>query len=187
VETTIKGASLLARLDYVRERGGTLLLERVLERLAPEDRRTLDGNLLPSSRFPLALNSRLDEAIARALDAQNPVAVYRDLGRWSAEKNLKTMHAVYLKGSEPHQILERFPSVRATYYSDGTATYERTGPTRGVLRVSGASSHSLADCESTAGYFARAIELLGGDEVRVELVRCRSHGHALCELHCSWR
>ena len=32
----------------------------------------------------------------------------------------------------------------------------------GVLRVAEATSHTLADCESTAGYFERALELVGG-------------------------
>ncbi len=71
-------------------------------------------------------------------------------------------------------------------YSDGNASYERTGSSAGTFRVAGAQSHSLPDCESTAGYFERAIELLGGREARVELVRCRSRGDDRCEFECRW-
>lgn len=185
--TRIKGASLLARLEYVTEKGGPELLERVLAGLAPADRKVLEGPPLPGSSFPLALNERLDEAIAHAVNPLDLLGVYRELGRASAQKNLRKLHAIFLRGRNPHAVLEGFPAVRATYYSDGTASYERSSDTGGVLRVKGASSHSLPDCESTAGYFERAIELVGAQDVRVELARCRYRGDALCEFRCGWR
>ena len=185
--TRIKGASLLARLEYVTEKGGPQLLERVLARLAPADRKVLEGRPLPGSFFPLELNERLDEAIARAVNPLDPLGVYRELGRASAQKNLQKFHAIFLRGQNPHAVLEGFPAVRGTYYSDGTASYDRTSDTSGVLRVEGASSHSRPDCGSTAGYFERAIELVGAQDARVELARCRGRGDALCEFRCGWR
>jgi hypothetical protein len=185
--TRIKGASLLARLEYVMEKGGPELRTRVLQKLAPAERTLLDGRLLPSSFVPLELNQRLDEAIAAAINPLDPRGVYRELGRASAHKNLQKFHRIFVRDKTAHALLEGFPAVRGTYYSDGTASYERTGATAGVLRVKGAHSHSLPDCESTAGYFERALELVGGRDVVVELARCRSRGDALCELRCSWR
>lgn len=185
--TRIKGASLLARLEYVTERGGPELLERVLARLAAADRKLLEDRPLPGSFFPLALNERLDEAIAHAVNPLDLVGVYRELGRASANKNLQKFHAIFLRGQNPHAVLEGFPAVRGTYYSDGTASYDRTSDTSGILRVKGASSHSLPDCESTAGYFERAIELVGAKQAKVELARCRGCGDALCEFRCGWR
>jgi len=185
--TRIKGASLLARLEYVTEKGGPELLARVLARLAPADRKLLEGHPLPGSFFPLELNERLDEAIAHAVNPLDLVGVYRELGRASAQKNLQKFHAIFLRGQNPHAVLEGFPAVRGTYYSDGTASYERTTDTSGILRVKGASSHSLPDCESTAGYFERAIELVGAQDARVELAHCRGRGDALCEFRCGWR
>lgn len=185
--TRIKGASLLARLEYVTEKGGAELLGRVLARLPAADRKVLEGNPLPSSFFPLDLNERLDEAIAQAVSPLDPVGVYRELGRASAQKNLQRFHQVFLRGHSAHALLEGFPAVRATYYSDGTASYARSSDTSGILRVEGASSHSLPDCESTAGYFERAIELVGARQARVEVARCRGRGDALCEFRCGWR
>jgi len=77
--------------------------------------------------------------------------------------------------------------VRATYYSDGDASYERAGDSGGTFRVVGARSHSRPDCESTAGYFERGIELMGGKDVKVELSRCRDRGDEVCEFRCQWR
>jgi uncharacterized protein (TIGR02265 family) len=185
--TRVKGASLLARLEYVDERGGPELRARVLELLPAADRKTLEGRPLPSSLFPLELNARLDEAIARCLDPRNPAAVYRQLGRASAERNLRKLHAIFLAGRGPHDLLSAFPAVRATYYSDGKASYEKAADAAGTLRVAGARSHSEPDCESTAGYFERAIELVGGKDAVVELSRCVGRGDAACEFRCRWR
>lgn len=184
--TRVKGASLIARLQYLTERGGGELLERVLGRLSAADRKILESRPLPSSLFPLELNARLDEAIAQVLNPGDPTAVYRELGRASAEQNLHKFHAIFLQGRDPHDLLSGFPAVRATYYSDGEASYERTGDSAGTFRVVGAGSHSRPDCESTAGYFERAIELLGGKEAKVELGRCRDRGDDLCEFRCRW-
>jgi uncharacterized protein (TIGR02265 family) len=184
--TRVKGASLIARMEYVVEKGGSELRERVLERLSADDRRVLENRPLPSSLFPLSLNARLDEAIAITLNPLNKIAVYRELGRASAQKNLHRFHAIFLQGKSPHDLLSGFPAVRATYYSDGEASYEKTGDRSGVFRVKGAESHSRPDCESTAGYFERAIELLGGHQAKVELARCRHRGDPVCEFPCAW-
>ena len=66
--TRVKGASLIARLEYLTDTGGTELMDRVLERLSAADRKVLRGRPLPSSLFPLELNARLDEAIAQVLN-----------------------------------------------------------------------------------------------------------------------
>lgn len=186
VGTRVKAASLLARLECLVDKGGQALRDRVLESLSENDRRVLANRPLPSTLLPLDLNTRLDEAIAALLNPSDPVAVFRELGRASAEKNLHRFHAIFLQGRDPHDLLAGFPAVRATYYSDGEASYEKTGDNGGVFRVKGARSHSRPDCESTAGYFERAIELLGGKRPQVELSRCRYHGDALCEFRCRW-
>jgi hypothetical protein len=184
--TRVKGASLLARLEYLVEKGGEGLLEKVLSRLSDADQKVLRNRPLPSSLLPLELNARLDEAIAYHLDPGNPLAVFRELGRASAQTNLHKFHAIFVQGKGPHHLLAGFKAVRATYYTDGDAGYEPVGASSGTLRVLGARSHSRADCESTAGYFERAIELVGGREVKVSLARCRGRGDPSCDFECRW-
>ena len=185
--TMIKGASILARLEYVRSDLGTETLDRVMKALDAADRKLLDARILPSTPYPLALNGRLDEAIARVVDPQHPAAVYRQLGRASAERNLRGVHRIFISGEGPNDVLRRYPSVRRTYYSDGDASFEPIGEHEGILSVVGAVSHTSADCESTAGYFQRAMELLGGKDPSV-VVRCiKEKGKSLCTFTCRWR
>lgn len=186
-ETMVKGASILARTEHVRTAYGPDTLEAVFSTLDAADRAILEAHVLPATPYPLSLNGRFDEAIAHVLDPEHPLAVYHALGRASAERNLTSVHRIFTRGSAPHDLLESFPSVRRTYYSDGEASYERTDERHGVLHVVGAASHTSADCLSTAGYFERGIELLGGKEASV-VVQCRRDGgRRECVFVCSWQ
>ena len=185
--TAIKGASLQARLRYVENLAGADALSRILGTLSSADRKTLQHGLWPSSLCDLELSARLDEAIAQEMDPENPVAVFRELGRSSADRNLRGVHKVFARGQSPHDFLSSFPSVRATYYSDGVGTFRKTGDATAIFRVSGATSQTTADCESTAGYLQRAIEILGGQNAYVEHPKCSGRGDDYCEFSCGWR
>lgn len=186
-QTMVKGASILARIEHIQKTHGDDILAAVLATMAPADRAILEARVLPATPYPLTLNGRLDEAIAQVLDPIHPHAVFHELGRASAERNLTSVHRIFTRGTAPHDLLENFPSVRRTYYSDGEASYERTDEHHGVLHVVGASSHTSPDCLSTAGYFERGIELLGGKGASV-MVQCRRDaGHRECVFTCSWQ
>ena len=185
--TLIKGASIKARLAFVEKQHGADVLSTVLAGLNAQDRSVLQGRVLPSTLFPLELNARLDESIAQVLDPDDPVRIFRRLGKASAEANLSSFHRIFLRGQGPHDVLKDFPSIRHTYYSDGEATYTPTGETSGTFRVVSAGSHTVPDCESTAGYFEKAIEMMGGKDVSVALGMCRHYGDPHCELICRWR
>ena len=179
--TLIKGSSIKARLEYISSTYGDEMLEKILSCMNEEDQKQLKGLVSVISQYPLSLNARLDEAIAKVVDPNNPIKVYRDLGKASAEANLTTIHKTFIKGGDPHDVLKRFPSVRSQYYSEGTAHYERHSEKEGVLKLQGAD-FTIQDNESTAGYFERAIELMGGRNVLVDVDSKSSE----CTYKFSW-
>lgn len=180
--TKIKGSSISARLKYIEKKYGQEQLESMLSVLNEEDQKKLKGIIIPSSSYDLSLNARLDSAIASIISPTNPVQVFRDLGRASAEANLTNIHKTFIKGDSPHNVLKKYPSVRNVYYSDGTGHYEKTGEREGYLKLVGAD-FTLEDDESTAGYFERGIELMGGKNVEVKVIR----GHKQCEYLFNWQ
>lgn len=181
MSTAIKGASIGARIDFIKVRFGEETLRKVLQQLNEEDRTILEGKIIPLSFYPLALNARLDQAIAAVTDPSHRIRVYRSLGQASADTNLTSIHRTFINGDNPHRVLKRYPSVRKIYYSDGEATYEKKGEKQGYLKLTG-SEFTLEDDESTAGYFERGIELMGGLNVHVEVIRKPGS----CEYVFSW-
>jgi len=182
----IRGNVLMARLTYVREKGGEPALEAVLARLPAADQAVLRGWILPISWYPLELNLRLDDAIAAVLSPHDRSRVFVDMGRASADANLLGPQRPYLKAGDPHFLLRSAPQIYAAYYRVGRRTYEKTGACSAVLRTFDAESVTATDCLTVVGWHARAIELSGGKDARVVERTCRTRGDPHCEYACEW-
>jgi uncharacterized protein (TIGR02265 family) len=182
----IKGHILLSRIQYVREVAGEARFLEVLASLPAEDRAILSGMILPVTWYPLDLNLRLDAAIAAVLSPGDRSKVFLEMGRASAEKNLKGVHRAYVREGDPHFLLSSTPLIYAAYYAVGNRTYEKTGDKSAVLRTHGAEVVSATDCLTVIGWHRRAIELCGGKDVKVEEAQCRARGATACEYRCEW-
>jgi uncharacterized protein (TIGR02265 family) len=182
----IKGNVLLARLKYVRDRGGAEAFEAVLGRLSAEDQKVLRGWILPITWYPFELNQRLDAAIARVFSPDDTSRVFLEMGRASADSNLAGPQRPFLREGDPHGMLANAEKIYAAYYQVGRRTYERTGDRSGVLKTFDAETFSATDCLTVVGWHQRAVELCGGKDVRVVETRCRARGDAHCEYELRW-
>ncbi len=183
----IKGSVLITRLNLVRKHGGPERLAKVLGRLAPPDRKVLEGIILPISWYPLELNLRLDAAIADVLSPADRTKAFIEMGRASAEENLAGPHHVFLRQGDPHFLLSHAPEIYRLYYAVGSRTYEKAGERGAVLRTVDAQSVTEEDCLTIVGWHQRAIELSGGRDVRVSHPTCRARGGPHCEYLCTWK
>ncbi len=183
----IKGNVLHARLKYVREVGGEPTLQAILARLPAQDAGVLKGWILPISWYPLDLYLRLDDAIASVMSPHDRKKVFLEMGRASADANLSGPQRPFVREGDPHFLLQTAPQIYAAYYAVGRRTYERTGPTSGVLTTYDAEHVTETDCLTVVGWHVRAIELCGGKDVQVVETRCRSRGDPVCEYRCSWK
>ena len=182
----IKGSVLLSRRAYLKDRGGDALFQRVVGRLPDPDRAAIEATLLATSWYPLALNLRLDDAIADELSTGNRSQVFIEMGRASAEQNLKTVHQAFVRDGDPHYLLSNAPRIYRLYYAVGYRTYERVSSNSATLRTFDAESVTATDCMTVVGWHQRAIELCGGKNVAVAEMVCRSRGGAHCEYRCAW-
>ncbi len=182
----IKGGVILSRLKYVREMGGEPALQAILGRLPPADAKVLSGWVLPISWYPLDLYLRLDDAIASVMSPHDRRSVFLAMGRASADANLSGPQRPFVREGDPHFLLQAAPQIYAAYYAVGRRTYERAGPTSGVLTTHDAENVTETDCLTVVGWHLRAIELCGGKDVQVVETRCRARGDAVCEYRCQW-
>lgn len=182
----IKGGVLIARLKWVRDRGGPAAVERVLGLLPPADQAILRGQVLHVSWYPLDLNMRLDDAIAQVLSPGDKRRVFLDMGRASADINLAGPHKPYVHAGDPHALLVTSPQIYKAYYEVGRRTYEKTGDKSAVIRTYDAQVGVTTDCLTVIGWYERAIELCGGKNVEITETRCRARGADCCEYSCKW-
>lgn len=182
----IKGTVLISRLNMLRQHGGAARVEEVLRRLPAEDQAVLRKLLLPIAWYPLELNLRLDGAIADVLSPEDRARAFIDMGRASAEENLHAAHGIFVRQGDPQYLLSQAAQIYRFYYAVGSRTYEKTGPSAAVLRTFGAENVTEADCLTIIGWHQRAIEICGGQDVRMTHPLCRARGAPHCEYHCSW-
>jgi uncharacterized protein (TIGR02265 family) len=186
VAARIKGSILVSRLKWLRDKGGDALVGKVLARLPADDASRLGGQLLHVVWYPLELNLALDDAIAEELSPGDKRKIFLDMGRASADMNLTGPHKAFVKVGDPHALLSMAPQIYRSYYETGRRTYEKTGPTSGVLRTYEGDETTPADCLTVVGWHQRAIELCGGKDVKVLETRCRSRHDDCCEYRCEW-
>lgn len=179
----VKGAILLARLAFVRARGGELALQGVLGRLTAAEREQLSGLTLAMSWYPFDLNVRLDASIAREFGGES---VYRDLGAESARQALASTFRNYARSRDPHGLLKHVAQIHRMYKDTGYMTYEWSDKSVAVLRTFDCRSFSAADCLTNLGWHEHAVELCGGRSARAIETKCCARGDRLCEYRVQW-
>jgi uncharacterized protein (TIGR02265 family) len=182
----IKGSVLITRLNMLRQHGGQNRLDEVLKRLPEADRLALRGMILPIAWYPLDMNLRLDTAIADVLSPEDRARAFKDMGRASAEDNLKGAHHVFLRAGEPHFLLSQAAQIYRFYYAVGHRTYEKAGPKTAVIRTFDAEAVTEADCLTIIGWHEKAVEMSGGKNVHIAHAQCRAGGAPHCEYTISW-
>lgn len=182
----IKGAVISARLSLLRREGGQELVDRVLGLLPEADRLLLRETIPPMSWHPMEMGLRLDAAMAEALSPGDRARAFMEMGRASADENLKGAHSYFLRPGDPHYLLSKAPQIYRFYYDVGRRTYEKVGPTAAVLRTFGAELVTQTDCLTVMGWHQRAVEMSGGRNVRVTHPQCRAQGAPHCEYRIDW-
>ncbi len=185
----VKGALLLARMNYVRGMGPTTV-SRILGRVPPLDRELLDGLLLyPAFWYPSEILRRLDDAVAGELANGNRASILVDIGHYSADQNFGPTGALrsWIREGDPQALLREIPRIHASLFGSGDRTYERLGERSAVVRTLEGDGHEGDGCLTTIGWLRRAIELCGGRDVQVAEVSCLGRSGGCCEFLCEWR
>ena len=180
----VKGTLFLARMKFLRARGKEQC-DLVLARLPSADRTLLEGVLLPSSWYPAELLARLEAAIAAVLARGDRKVLFAELGRFSADVNLRGVQRPYLREGDPHHILSCVPRMYLSQHGSGVRTYRKTGDKAAAI-TSVCESPSPDECLTAIGWLQRAVELSGGRDVKVTEPRCRARGAEECEYVVTW-
>ena len=180
----IKGGVLKSRLKFVEQQAGREGVEKVLDSLGADDRRTLT-NALAVSWYPFALGKRLDDAIV-AVVGRGRADFFVRLGEASAEQNLTTLHRGFLTKGDAHGFLAKSPAIYKLYYETGHREYSRVGEREGLLTTFNAETFSAPDCQTVIGWYSKALDMCGVAGVTVREETCRAAGADACRYRFRW-
>ena len=186
-EPKVKGSLFIARLDYLRSKGGAALLEHVVAQLAPDDAAMLRGPILPVSWYPLDLQLRIDDSIAAVVSPNDRSEALIEVGRAYADAILDRSQQQNMSGAAPNHFLEMVPRLYSAYYTAGRREYQPLDENAGIIRAFDAERLDTNDhCWTVVGCLQRGLELSGAEAVLVTEKSCRAAGARCCEYRCEW-
>ena len=121
------------------------------------------------------------------LFGKGDLGLIRELGRYGADANLKTIYRLFYKVGTVHWILGRAVRLWSAHYDSGYLEVATRGPKAAVLRIRGFATPHPVHCLVGAG-LGRALDRAVGRQAAGHRQRpqCRTRGDELCQLEVTW-
>jgi predicted hydrocarbon binding protein len=179
-----KGINFVNLRAFTLDRFGLEGWVDVQAELSAEDRSEIES-ALSIGWYPLALYARALNALDRVHGTGN-LQLVAQLGKYVAERDLTTIHRAFLRMASPSFLLEQSAEYWSRYYDTGKWTIERLSSTRVRGSLEGWGCVDSALCREVSGYLAKAFELVGARNVRIDHTQCRVRGAPRCVFLGSW-
>jgi hypothetical protein len=181
----IKGLVIQARKEYIEKDFGPEALQKVLDALPPDDRKTLTNLILTANWYPFEVGERLDRAIVNVLGGGRE-KFFEDIGAQSARRGLTKVHKSFLTPGDPQAFMKKCDIIYKFYYDTGRREYTPTGPTSGVMTTIDAKTFSIPDCLTVLGWHKEALRMCGARNVEGYEEECRAKGGSCCRYRFKW-
>jgi hypothetical protein len=180
----VKGTMLEAHLEWAAGKLGDVAKE-LAPLLGPEPAALVKGRVLPIHWVPLHCVVAIDRAIATAVK-QPAEAVFRELGRHSAELNLRGVYKNYTS-ENPHAFFAKQALLHSRFCNFGKSEYVQTGPRSGRITLRECEEFSPVFCLSGLGYYEAALEVMKAPgPIHAVESSCLCAGNSACVCELSW-
>lgn len=173
----VSGATLRARELFIRRHAADSW-ERVLAEVSPHTREHTGSGFLETKWYPFEVLVDLSGTADRVL-GKGDFALCEQMGRFSCEVTLTTVHRLLLKFGNVGHLVERAATAWRTQFDAGEIVVHEKHPDLYVFEVRGVPEPSRAHCRAITGWMVRAAELSGEDDFHCE-EKCRASGHRSC-------
>ncbi len=181
----VKGSALATRILWVQLQHGEAAYQRVLDEVSPGLRSAIEPGINKATWYPFEQYVELTLVLDRIFGTGD-LSLVKELARYGADANLKTIYRLFYKVGSVHWILGRAVRLWNAHYDSGYCEVTTRGPTSAVLRVRGFSTPHRAHCLSVEGWCERSIELSGGLRPMLTETYCRTRGDDLCQFDAVW-
>jgi serine/threonine-protein kinase len=173
----VKATLIVSALDYLSRTYGKQSMERILAALPADDRRLLEGVILPVSWVGMPTYEGLLRSAERVIGSGSG-SVAMEIGSALATRDIPSTHRLFLVDATPARAIDRLPQLWRSYYSDGQIRPLTNDGSVARVEIESATGESHVHAMAFAGFLRRLLELCGGREVRVTLVSSRARGDA---------
>jgi hypothetical protein len=185
----IKAINLRSSKEFIKEKFGEDALRKVIDSLSEEDRNIVN-TVLPSSWIPQDTWIRFFEAVVRELAAGDE-SIVKEAGSYTANKELSSIHRLFLKFGNPENIAKKVPVLMETYFSadehDMEATATKLGENK--YRISAKKFEPRQRLVEIAilGWLENAFKLSGAKNLSIRITKSLNEGEGSIEYLVSWQ
>lgn len=180
----VKGVVLLNSREFALASGGDVAWNTALERLSAEDEQALAA-VIPVGWYEMGLYDRVNRAVAETLGG-SAEEVMEACGRFAADRDLRTIHRLFLRLANPAYVIERSAGFWGRFQDSGTWSIEREPPNRVRATLHDWGSQDELTCVRLGGYMFRLFQLVGAKNGALQRVACRARGDAACVFDARW-
>jgi hypothetical protein len=180
----VKGVVILNAREFATANGGDGAWAKVLARLMPEDAQAM-ASVIPVGWYDMGLYDRTNRALAECVGGR-PEDVMEACGRFAAERDLHTIHRLFLRLASPAYVIERSAGFWRRFQDSGTWSVVRTPPNRVRATLHNWGSTEELTCVRLGAYMFRLFQLVGAKNGMMERLACRVRGDEACVFEASW-
>lgn len=183
-----RGAALLGRLDFVKERYGQNALRRVLQHLEPATRQTLQGHIEPAGEYPPELLSLLTNAIREEL-AGGSNEILREMTAFRAKFDVLPGGelARHFRAGDPGFTIRRMDLCLRHNWGEGVIVRNfELGPNHIRQEVDMGKKQPRERCTYNHVGWMEGVIQTAGSIPHIKKTKCMHNGDPFCEYDIRW-
>jgi hypothetical protein len=168
-EVMARGVNFLYSREFIKNKYGEQLWERLMKVLPPKTAKLWNGPLLSLSNYPFADFKLMLQALSDELKTEKREKT-AELYTYIADRSLNTMYKVFFRFSQPAFVLKNYPKLWDRFFTSGEVTVPQAD--KGTAVVSFKLPEIFLDWLPSAcyGYSKKAVEMSGGRSLEQEEV-----------------
>ncbi len=181
-----RGAALMVRMNFVKDKYGAAAFDRVIRRIDPKVQQVLRGNMSKDDTFPREYANQLMTAIKDEL-SNGSDEIQRPLSAATSEYDLKELFTHYNKVGDPSYGLEKVALLMRYHWGDFPIEVTRLGQQHYRVRMGWTTDRiNEAMCKYSFFGFLEGIIIAGGGKPQVEKTACIHKNSKHCDYIVRW-
>jgi hypothetical protein len=173
----VTGSLLRARTLFIKSQGDDAW-PRVLGELEPATREAAKAGFLETRWYPYAVLIDLSATADRVL-GQGDMALCHQMGRFSCNITLTTVHRLLLKFGNLGHLVDRAATAWRVQFDTAEIVVHEKSRDLYVFELRGVPQPHRAHCAAITGWMERAAELSGEDDFEWQ-EKCKASGDNYC-------
>ena len=171
---------------FVKDEFGEEGWQRLLVRMAPQDRKIVDGLILSEGWYDVPLYQRMFDAALGEFAPEMPNLAFR-IGQQTAETLVPLFHRMLMRFGSPAGVFARAAALWKEYFDEGRMEVIERGENHYRVLMYDEYARPWLPREMLPGFASKVIEMTGHKVVEARLDSVHEGKPRAYELYIEWR